>query len=155
MSEKFTFLFTPLDGFGHVNPAIGIAQQLLAKGHKVVFGIPICWKGKLEPLGIVEHYIEGSDEIVSKEAWLERFKYLAPVLAMTPIKRLEYMDVPFFHVLVQDTKRRDAEFRRILAEVQPDVVVVDLMIHNPGLVDQGKLLVASKYKLPKSDKNST
>jgi len=139
MSDTFTFLFAPFEGLiGHVNVAIGIGQQLLSRGHKVVIVVPSSWNGKLEAMGFVEKHLEEVCEPVSKETWANRLKFLGPIFAMSPFQKLEYFEVPSHEKMVQDVKRRDPLFRKIMAEVKPDVVVVDLIIQNPALVDQGK-----------------
>src|SRR5882672_3585165 len=51
---KLTILFAPLDMFGHINTCIGIAEPLLARGHRVVFGITEAWRGKLAKYGFEE-----------------------------------------------------------------------------------------------------
>jgi len=147
MSQKFTFLFAPFDGLiGHVNVAIGIAQQLQSRGHKIVFAIPSSWNGKLEALGFTEHTLHETKEFVSHEQWVERLKYLAPVFNMSPLQKLEYFEVSSRKKFVEDAKNRDAHFRRIMAEVKPDVVIVDTIIQCPALVDNGK---GSRTTLPK------
>jgi len=138
MSQPFTILFAPFRGIGHVNPAIGIAQQLQARGHKVVFVVERCLKGKLEPLGFHVCYLEGEDEVAVKELRIKRFEGLASILAMEPIEQIEHTHIPFYRGAIQKTKSRDAELREVMAAIKPDVIVVDLILQCPALVDQGK-----------------
>ncbi len=58
MSEKsLTILFAPLDGWGHINACIGLAEVLLNRGHRVVFAIDISFKGKLKRMVLKKRYI--------------------------------------------------------------------------------------------------
>ena len=43
--KSLTVLFIALDGYGHINACIGIAQQLARRGHRVVFAIERAWRG--------------------------------------------------------------------------------------------------------------
>ncbi len=45
MSKKLTILFSPLDGYGHVNACTGVAEALRDRGHRIVFAIDKSWKG--------------------------------------------------------------------------------------------------------------
>ena len=138
MSQNLKFLFAPLDAAGHIYASIGIAQQLLSRGHTVVFVTPNSFKGKLKPLGIAEEYIQEPHEGVSKEEWIERINLVRPLLALTPLGILEHFFVPYYKWMVEDTKNNDFKLRKIMDNVKPDVVVVDIFMQNPALVDQGK-----------------
>ena len=59
---KKVILFTPMDGHGHVNSCVGVAQVLLAKGHRIVFAVDAAWKGKLVKYGFEEELISTDDK---------------------------------------------------------------------------------------------
>jgi len=138
MSESFTFLFAPLEGLvGHVNPQLGIAQRLLTRGHKVVFALPSSWKEKLEAMGFGVECLAGEDECNSKESWrIPIGRYLA-ACSMTPIQRLEHVEVPIFRRAAQTAKTNDGKYKQIVANVKPDVIIADLMVQHPSLMNAG------------------
>ena len=61
MSKKL-ILFTPMDGHGHVNSCVGVAQVLLKRGHRIVFAVDSAWKGKLAKYGFEEELIRTHDK---------------------------------------------------------------------------------------------
>lgn len=46
MARQLTVLFVPMPAVGHVNSAIGLAQELYQSGHKIEFFISDLWKGR-------------------------------------------------------------------------------------------------------------
>ncbi|CAG2112157.1 unnamed protein product [Medioppia subpectinata] len=47
-------LFVPIFNVGHMNPSIGIAEHMIAAGHRVLFTVNEHWLGRLNPYGIEE-----------------------------------------------------------------------------------------------------
>lgn len=47
-----------MDGHGHVNECISVAQVLLSRGHRVVFAVDAVWKGKLSKYKFEKLYLE-------------------------------------------------------------------------------------------------
>ena len=58
MSETKTFLFMPESAYGPTNNCIGIGNELLARGHRVVFAAESSWAGKLEAYGFGEDLVD-------------------------------------------------------------------------------------------------
>jgi len=142
MTESFTFLFAPIDAVGHIHACIGLAQQLVNRGHKVVFVIRNSWKGKLEPLGFVEKCIQDPADTESMDKWSEEtLTAMSPLLPLTPLKKQESLTVAIYAELIKRVKESYPKMLEIMNEVKPDVVVVDDVIHNPALVDQGRVLL--------------
>ena len=48
-----TVLFMPESAYGPTNNCIGIGNELLRRGHRVVFAAEASWAGRLAPLGAV------------------------------------------------------------------------------------------------------
>jgi len=135
MSQALTILFSSVDADGHLSAMVGIAQQLHSRGHKVVFVTPERWKGKLEALGFVEEYFH---EEITKYETKKYFKKMGPVFAMAPIQKMERLHVPLFKLMVQTAKSHYPYFKEIVANVKPDVVVLDMLMQNPTVVDLSK-----------------
>jgi UDP:flavonoid glycosyltransferase YjiC (YdhE family) len=144
MSEKYTFLFAPLDGVGHVNACLGIAEQLRDRGHRVVFATPMSWKGKLEQQGFIEELYHVSDEELnpsqSGAAWWESIMAkMRPAVSGPSIEIHEKIQIPIWNETLNQIKYSDRRLREIVSNVKPDAIVVDYMLHIPALMDQGKL----------------
>jgi len=138
MCGRFTFLFAPIEAVGHFNACIGIGQQLLEKGHKVVFATPNSWKGKLEPLGFIEECYQDLEEGVSTEKWGEIVSTMAPALGLPTLQKMEFFHFALYQEVVKKIKDSDARMREIMAAVKPDLVLLDSVGHNPALVNQGQ-----------------
>jgi len=141
MSGKFTFLFSPIDGDGHFNACIGIAQQLRDRGHTVVFAAPMSWKGKLQCQGFVEELFHVSPAAINEDTgslkWGELLAKAAHVMSMPSIDCHENLQVHFKKEMIKRIKYADARLREILSKVKPDVVVLDQNYYIPALMDQG------------------
>ena len=57
MPEQLTLLVTPMDGVGHVNATIGIAEVLRDRGHRIVYVIAKTFEGKLKKYGFEEEVL--------------------------------------------------------------------------------------------------
>ena len=139
MSPRFTFLFTPLEAVGHFNASIGIAQQLLSRGHKIVFATPNSWRGKLEPLGFIEEPTQDPQDDVDTEKWGAIVSAMKPALKLSAFEQMQTMQFFMVKELIHKAKTGDQRFREIMAVVKPDVVVIDFMAQNPALMNQGKV----------------
>ena len=56
--ERRTFLFMPESAYGPTNNCIGIGNELLKRGHRVVFAAERSWEGKLSALGFEEDLVD-------------------------------------------------------------------------------------------------
>ncbi len=52
MYQKLTVLFAPIEGVGHVNACIGIAEVLKERGHKIVFAVSDLWSENSLNMGL-------------------------------------------------------------------------------------------------------
>ena len=56
--ERRTFLFMPESAYGPTNNCIGIGNELLKRGHRVVFAAERSWEGRLSALGFEEDLVD-------------------------------------------------------------------------------------------------
>jgi len=139
MSKKFTFLFVPIDAVGHFNASIGVGQQLLARGHKIVFATPNSWKGKLEVLGFIEELTQADEAGASTENWGEIVAAMRPALMLPALQQVEIFVPAMYSEAINKIKTTDKQLREIMAAVEPDLVVIDHMVQTPAIMNQGKL----------------
>ena len=62
MTKMLTILFSAVDGVGHVNACIGLAEVLHKRGHKIVFVVGKEFEGKLTSFGFHEEILEKHPE---------------------------------------------------------------------------------------------
>jgi len=138
MPKILTFLIAPMEGVGHVNACIGIGQQLLVRGHKVVFATSNSWRGKLEPLGFTEAYYQ--QDLVQKSPtrkFGEIIAAMAPALALPPLQKMEVLHFVLLQELIKKVKDSDESLGEIMEAVKPDLVLVDTFAQNPSLTCRG------------------
>ena len=60
-----------MNGWGHINACLGLAQELLSRGHRVVWAMNIAFQGKVTRFGFEEEItgknVEQNAEV--KEYW--------------------------------------------------------------------------------------
>ena len=56
--KKLTIFFYCVDAYGHINPCIGVAQQLYNRGHRIIFAIKPSWRGRLSKFGFEEEVLQ-------------------------------------------------------------------------------------------------
>ena len=83
MTNSRTFLFMPESAYGPTNNCIGIGNELLKRGHRVVFAAESSWQGKLAPLGFEEALVDFAPPAEDGEAeagdfWKEYIKAISP-----------------------------------------------------------------------------
>ena len=57
-TQPRTFLFMPESAYGPTNNCIGIGNELIERGHRVVFAAEASWAGKLAALGFEEDLVD-------------------------------------------------------------------------------------------------
>ena len=85
--ERRTFLFMPESAYGPTNNCIGIGNELLKRGHRVVFAAERSWEGKLSALGFEEDLVDLApppEEDVEQDAGQFWKDYIKEVVARVP-----------------------------------------------------------------------
>ena len=133
-TTKKTILFAPMNAWGHINACLGIAQELLSRGHRVVWALDRSFEGKLSCFGFEEVLIgKVEDSNDDKEYWqkfmVERCKYLKED-RLTIVR--EFL-IPSFHRMISDIIEQDNEYREVVEKVKPDALVLDRYIASIAL----------------------
>lgn len=145
MCTTLSVLFVTLDSYGHLNPCIGVAQQLAARGHRVKFAVERAWQGK------AARY-EGIEEVVysdptrdphenANEHWVEYMeKYLAykQRCPLTPLEELREMDLEMEEEFLYTMLNVDRQLAEIIEQHSPDVVVADSYVTIPAVYLSGR-----------------
>ena len=142
---KLTILFMPESAFGPTNNCIGIGNELLRRGHRVIFAAEASWKGKLSALGFEEDLVdlappaEDSDgeEQEAGAFWKEYIQQISPEFAKSTKDQLETVTAPIWDELITGAKYCEPQLKAILERTQPDVIVEDNVVAFPALVTSG------------------
>jgi UDP:flavonoid glycosyltransferase YjiC (YdhE family) len=141
--ERRTFLFMPESAYGPTNNCIGIGNELLKRGHRVVFAAERSWEGRLSALGFEEDLVDlapAPEEDVEQDAgqfWKDYIKEVSPEFRKTTAEQLETVTLPIWEALVDGAKYCEPQLNDIIARVRPDVIVEDNVLAFPALVTAG------------------
>ena len=131
-------VFFPEGAFGPTNNCVGIGEQLLARGHRVVFIIEESFAGTLEARGFEEGLMRLGPPPEVEEApgqfWKDFIRDTAPVFRKPTIEQLETFIQPTWQALLDGSRYVEPRLSEIFAEVQPDVIVEDNVPGFPAVV---------------------
>lgn len=145
MPEKsLTVFFISMPAFGHLNPCIGIGQQLLTRGHRVVFAVTKEFESKLSKFGFEEVFYtkagfggadfkKGRSE-VNSEADPRNFRnhgykfnhMMASIHIRDPIEALKSQKGP--GKMLNSNPEEDHKMLELIREIKPDVLVIDELV---------------------------
>jgi MGT family glycosyltransferase len=137
-----TIVFFPEGAYGPTNNCVGIADVLRARGHRCVFIIEESFAGTLEAKGFEERLMRLGPPPETDEApgqfWKDYIRETAPVFRKPTIEQLEGFIAPTFEALVDGARYVDERLRKIIDEVDPDVIVEDNVVSFPALPASGR-----------------
>ncbi|MGK0722377.1 glycosyltransferase [Leucobacter sp. W1478] len=143
MSAQKTFLFMPESAYGPTNNCIGVGNELLKRGHRVVFAAEASWSGKLSALGFEEDLVdlapppEDTDEQDAGQFWKDYIRDISPEFRKTTAEQLETVTLPIMQELIDGAKYCEPQLKEIIARVKPDVIIEDNVISFPALSTAG------------------
>ncbi|CAG2118955.1 unnamed protein product, partial [Medioppia subpectinata] len=121
---------------GHVNPCIGIAKQLLADGHRVLFTANGVWQTKLAAYGIETVELAKPNTTDDMDSSAQFMISLGKIGGASPIEkaRHESFSAEFW---TKHAQYLDTQLQILLAAIRPDVIVVDQLVTLPSVVLSG------------------
>ena len=140
MTKKLKILFVPIDAIGHVSAAIGMAEVLIASGHKVIFAINEQWRGRLDKYGIEVVLLTQDDrpsDVDPAKRWADLFVGGGVIKSGTPLEikiNLRTKLVPYF---IEEIKQLDIKVDQLLKDIKPNVVVLDQGFALPSVILSG------------------
>ena len=162
--ERRTFLFMPESAYGPTNNCIGIGNELLKRGHRVVFAAERSWQGKLAALGFEEDLVDlapapegddGDEEQDAGQFWKDYIKAVSPEFRKTTAEQLETVTLPIWEELANGAKFCEPQLRAIIERVRPDVIIEDNVIAFPALVTAGvpfvRIMSCNPLEVPGDD----
>ncbi len=138
-----TIVFMPESAYGPTNNCIGIGAVLLERGHRVVFAAESSWRGRLAPLGFEEALVdlaptaEGTEDQDAGAFWKEFIRETSPEFRKPTVDQLATFVQPTYQALIDGAIHCQPQLERILADVDPDTVVLDNVVSFPALMTTG------------------
>ncbi|CAG2114056.1 unnamed protein product [Medioppia subpectinata] len=125
-------LFIPVDGIGHVNACIGIAEQLITAGHRVSFLMNTQWEGKLRHYGIDEILYPplqgrqaGSNAALDGANMLRSFGIIG---SAGPLDTMVAWVTNLVPHCIRESRLMDPFVDKAIADLQPDVIFIDQVV---------------------------
>lgn len=143
MTTPLTFLFMPESAYGPTNNCIGIGNELVRRGHRVVFAAEASWAGKLTALGFEEDLVDlepPADDAGEQDAgqfWKDYINAMSPEFRRTTLEQLETVTAPIWQALIDGAKYCEPQLKAIIERTQPDVIIEDNVLTFPALVTAG------------------
>jgi spore coat polysaccharide biosynthesis predicted glycosyltransferase SpsG len=142
MSKNLTILFVSVEGVGHVNACIGLAECLRDRGHKIVFTVDKTFEGKLIRYGFIEEKIFDPNEGKFKNPGEEGAKSLMEsgiLSGMSSLEKIELMSKQTFFVeMIDKMKMNEPTLKAIIEKHKPDVYIIDHFVGSPTLIYSDK-----------------
>jgi len=137
-----TIVFFPEGAFGPTNNCVGIGDVLQRRGHRVVFIVEESFAGTLEAKGFEERTMRLAPPPAEPEEpgqfWKDFIRDTAPVFRKSTFDQLGEFILPTWEALVDGARYVDERLMEILAELTPDVVVVDNVVGFPAIPASGR-----------------
>ena len=133
--KRLTILFTPGNGWGSMNACTGLGQELLNRGHRVVWALEESFKGKLSPLGFEEEIYYTTSE--DKEPWPLFMERHEKCISEGPLEVATKFVAPAYEKMFIQDKEWDEQHRLIIEKVKPNVIIIDKMVKSPALSNSG------------------
>lgn len=143
MTTPLTFLFMPESAYGPTNNCIGIGNELLRRGHRVVFAAEASWAGKLSPMGFEEDLVDlapPADDAGEQDAgqfWKDYITAVSPEFRRSTQEQLETVTAPIWQELVDGARYCEPQLTAIIERTRPDVIIEDNVLTFPALVTAG------------------
>ncbi|CAG2167877.1 unnamed protein product [Oppiella nova] len=130
MPKSLNILFIPIDGMGHVNACIGLAEVLIQAGHTVSFATNDQWEGRLTKYGIKELLFTDPDrpKNIDPEAHFGEMLIKRGTIGtdLTPLEKLRKNKGAGSFRNTEMFIQADKDIAELLATIpKPDVIVMD------------------------------
>lgn len=147
MASK-TFLIIPQEGHGHLNACQSVASQLAELGHRVIVAFEQAWRPVAEKLDgrlAFVFYVDPTrpPNLAPNEFWLDHMERSCNTFGLDPMEEMDMEKVedpnqdPYASSLYS-MLNIDKAVGEVIAQVQPDVIVLDTYKIMPAVVNCGR-----------------
>jgi MGT family glycosyltransferase len=126
----------PEASFGAALNCVGIAQHLRALGARPVFICHENFRGVFAEYGFAEYNLASGrdDGEVNWTDFIERHK---DAFRQSPAEQVSSYVVPTWNAIVDTAIRAEEPLRRLIAQIRPDVIVLDNVVMFPAIATSG------------------
>ena len=157
--QRPTVVFFPEQAYGPTNNCVGIGQELLRRGVRVVFVVEESFAGTLEAQGFEERVMRLTPPPETEEApgqfWTDFIRDTAPIFRRPTIDQLEDFTAPTWQALIDGAKYVDDRLEEIFEDVRPDVIVEDNVVTFPAVLRHGapwvRIVSCNPLEIPDPD----
>ena len=151
-SRKLKIFIHAMDGSGHMNACVGVAQALVKRGHKVSFLLNAAFAGQFAKFGFDEVVLhrtpaEGNNDQKNEErknpvkVFAKMIKEMGLLGPATPLERIKEKkkesDKVFSENLRQTTREFNPQIQAAIERDQPDLIILDHFLIPPAVPKSG------------------
>lgn len=143
-SKQLKVLFLGLDGFGHLNACIGVAEKIVQHGHRAIFALEHAWRGQAKRYKGIEEVIfvdpNREPNLAANEHWINWMKKFQVTYARTPMENVQTVneeEKKTFEVFINSLLDCNDEYRKVIDDIIPDIIVVDSYTSIPAVIKSG------------------
>ena len=125
--KKLTIFFYCVDAYGHMNPCIGVAQQLYNRGHRIIFAIKSSWKGRLSKFGFEEEVLELENAHSQDEDYTKSVNSLGFFSDKSPYEKLKFL-ASLGNIFIRGSIETEPLLEAAINRIQPDLFVVAYLL---------------------------
>lgn len=140
-------LVTPLNGHGHINACHGLCEELLQRGHDIIFVIDKSFQGRLKRYGFKEHILDPpppkvksednkSDYDDDKDFWPQFMQKNATRFEVSPLEQLGDVILEAFTIMADYQNLFIDQYEKVIANIKPDLIITDSYICFPTIVNK-------------------
>lgn len=139
MAPKLKVMVYSMDGVGHINACIGIAQTLQSRGHEIIFLTTDMFKGQFGKFGFTERLLPMAKQDKPIEGnpmklMAERVKESGILSDLPPLDKIKsFKDSPFLGETIKQVIAQEPVIAEILKQDKPDLIIVDHFILAPSI----------------------
>ena len=131
-----------VDGIGHLNACVGVAQALAQRGHSITFLVNEGFKGQFEKYGFIEILLKKSapptkdgeapakpeNPVKEMANMLIKMNILGPKSPLEKMREHLETDPEMFKELHKSMPELNVQIEKAIEEGQPDVFIVDSFV---------------------------
>ncbi|XP_075588217.1 NDP-glycosyltransferase YjiC isoform X2 [Dermatophagoides farinae] len=140
-NQHLKIFFMAVDGVGHINACIGLAQPLIKRGHEVIFLTNEFFSGTYEKFGFKEIVLKSAKvkQIMNKEGNQKAEEHPTKAMASVLKKfRDDGGDNEFANLMYESVKEQNPQLITLIDEEKPDLIIMDQFIL-PPCIAYGKI----------------
>jgi MGT family glycosyltransferase len=155
MTQRPTIAFFPEASFGAALNCVAIAQALERRGALAVFICHPGFTGVFADYGFKEVHLPASAQTGdAADYWQAFINRHLPHFDLSPQQQLSTYVGPTWEVIVDTVIRADEGLERALAQIRPDIIVLDNVIMFPAIAKAGcpwvRVISCAETELPDS-----